>query len=353
MEHHSSTAASHPSLPKGYLELLDGIKREVVSARVRTALAVNTEMIALYWRIGRMILDAQQEEGWGTKVVQRLSVDLRTEYPQVKGLSSTNLRYMQRFAAAWPEICPQPVGKIPWGHIRMLLDNVDEPETRSFYAQRVIEGGWSRGVLTTMIKTQLHLREGAAPSSFPQTVPIEEREAIRGMVRDPYVIDWIGGQPQHERDLEDRLCARIVQFLQELGQGFAFVGRQYMLLVNGNEFFVDLLFYHLKLRRYVVIELKTAGFIPEHVGKLSFYVNVVNAYLRDEEIDQPTIGILLVAARDDVVVEFSLQTTSSPIAVSNWSALPPEVKAVLPSQEDFTRTLSAAFEEGEGADMET
>jgi predicted nuclease of restriction endonuclease-like (RecB) superfamily len=313
-------------------------------------MAVNTEMIRLYWRIGRRILDRQRDEGWGAQVIKHLAVDLRTAYPEVKGFSRTNLHYMRAFAAAWPEFVPQAGGQIPWGHIKVLLDGFDDSGTREFYARHVIEQGWSRSVLINMIKGRLHERAGAAPTTFERTVPLEQREAVQQAVRDPYILDWVGGHA-HERDLEDRLCAHIVRFLQELGSGFAFMGRQYCLIVGGEEFFVDLLFYNVRLRRYFVIELKATGFTPEHAGKLGFYINVVDAQLRDPDHDEPTIGVLLVAKRNAHVVEFSLDAMSSPLAVGTYDSggLPPEVRAALPSEDDFATALSGVLDDpGDG-----
>ncbi|HEX6467472.1 MAG TPA: PDDEXK nuclease domain-containing protein [Streptosporangiaceae bacterium] len=350
MSDHRQMVTSNRSIPDGYLDLLDDVKREITGARLRTALAVNTEMIALYWRIGRLIVDRQADEGWGAKVIDRLSADLRAAFPQVKGFSATNLKYMRMFALAWPEFGPQSVDQIPWGHTRTLLDRFDDPETMRFYARRAATEGWSRSILLHHIKLRLHERVGIAPTTFDRSVPPEQREAVAGLTRDPYVFDFLNSdEATHERDLESRLLAHIARFLHELGAGFAFVGRQHCLIVGGEEFFVDLLFYHLRLRRYVVIELKVKGFAPEHVGKLSFYVNVVDGQLRDPTHDQPTIGILLVAERNDVVVEYALQTANSPLAVSryDYGALPPDVRASLPSADELTDTISSALHDEE------
>lgn len=347
MSHHDTTTSANHPVPDGYLELLDDIKREITGARLRAALAVNTEMIALYWRIGRHILDRQQDEGWGAKIVQRLSVDLKLHHPQVKGLSPTNLRYMRAFAAAWPEIFPQAGGRIPWGHIKVLIDQLDDRQTRDFYAVRVAQEGWSRGFLIDRIKARLHERVGAAPTTFADTVPIEEQDSVRDLARDPWILDFLDEEAKRsERELEARILANITRFLQELGEGFAFMGRQYCLLVDGHEFFVDLLFYNVKLRRFIVIELKTGGFLPEHAGKLNFYLNVVDAQLRDPEHDRPSIGIMLVAERNDVMVEFSLNRIGSPLAVGtyDYTALPPDVQATLPSEEQLAGAMSQVID---------
>jgi predicted nuclease of restriction endonuclease-like (RecB) superfamily len=349
MTHHDRVALPNSPVPHGYLDLLDDIKREIAGARLRTAVAVNTEMITLYWRIGRHILSRQSDEGWGAKVVQRLSVDLKLEYPQIKGLSPTNLRYMRAFAAGWPEIFQQPVGRIPWGHITVLLDRIQDPHVRDFYACRVAEEGWSRGFLIDRIKARLHERVGVAPTTFARTIPIEEQESVQHLAKDPWLLDFLDGNEEHtERELEARILANITRFLQELGEGFAFMGRQYCLLVDGQEFFVDLLFYNVKLRRFIVIELKVGKFLPEHVGKLNFYLSVIDDQLRDPEHDRPTIGILLVAERSDVVVEFSLNRVDSPLAVGgyDYGTLPPDVRAALPSKDQLAGAMAKVLDEG-------
>ncbi|NEE03015.1 PDDEXK nuclease domain-containing protein [Phytoactinopolyspora halotolerans] len=337
-------------LPAGYGDLLDEIKQEIKGARLRTALAVNAEMVALYWRIGRLILDRQQDEGWGAKVVARLAADIRVEYPQVKGFSRTNLGYMRAFARAWPAIVPQLGGKLPWGHIKVLLDQLDGRSVREFYGERAAEEGWSRSVLVHQIKSRLHERVGVAPNTFERTVPLEERESVQRLVRDPYMLEFLeGDEGLKERDLEGRLLIHVARFLQELGVGFAFMGSQYCLLVGGEEFFVDLLFYHMGMRRFIVIELKVGKFKPEHAGKLAFYVNVIDRQLRKPEYDAPTLGILLVASRNDVVVEYALDTVDSPVAVSTWSALPADVREQLPSAEQLAVTISSAFDDKDEA----
>jgi len=345
MDEQRTARLSESLRPDVYAELLADIKQEVKTARLRAAVVVNTEMVALYWRIGHLILKRQRDEGWGARVIDRLSVDLRAAYPQVKGFSRSNLHYMRAFALAWPEIVQQAVGQIPWGHITLLLGRLENRQSQDFYARRVVDEGWSRNVLLHHVRHRLHERVGTAPNTFNRTVPPEEQEAVHELVRDPYVLDFVdGSEVPKERDLEQKLITHIAHFLQELGAGFAFMGRQHCLLVGGEEFFVDLLFYHVGLRRYVVIELKVGKFMPEHAGKLAFYVNVVDRQLRKPEHDDPTIGILLVAGRNDVVVEFALETVGSPVAVSTWSALPTEVRSMLPSAEELSATVTSALD---------
>lgn len=328
-----------------YTALLDSVKRVIASSRARAVLAANTELIFQYWQIGHEILRRQQDEGWGKKVVPRLSADLRTAFPEAKGYSQTNLNRMLAFARAWSAIFPQAVGKLPWGHIVALLESLDTPATREFYAQRAVQEGWARHTLINMIQGGLHLRPGQALTNFDRTIPPEAHDSVKGLAKDPYILDFLDGTARHERDMEDQIVANLVRFLQQLGTGFAFVGRQYPLVVGGEEFFIDLLFYHLKLRRYVVVELKDKGFAPEHMGKLAFYVAAIDGEVRDPVHDDPTVGILLVKSRNAVVVEYSLGTTSTPVAVGTHTALPREVRAVLPSAEELAGAIATPVRE--------
>lgn len=331
-------------LPPSYDEMLRDIKAEISSSRARAARALNTELICHYWRIGRIILDRQQNEGWGAKVIHRLAVDLRAQYPERKGFSRANLHYMRQFAAAWPDgVVQQPVGQLPWGHITVLL-GMESSAEREFYAVKAAEHGWSRDVMTNMIKGALHLREGAALTNFDTAAP-DDSELLHQIVRDPYNLEFLRLPAGHaERELEDALMTELVLFLQELGVGFAFVGRQYRIDVGGDEFLIDLLFYHLKLHRYVVIELKTRKATPEHLGKLGFYVAVVDDLVRDPVRDGKTIGILVAAGGNTTVAQYALNSSNQPMAVSAYGALPAKVRALLPSDRDLTRVTHAVLE---------
>lgn len=266
---------------ESYATLLAEAKAAVRSARRRARLAVNAELVGLYWHLGRLILDRQQAEGWGTKVIARLWADLRAEFPEMKGLSRANLHYMRAFAAAWPEIVQQPVGQLPSGHITVLLDRLDDQALREWYAQQGVAHGWSRNVLLTQVMSQPHRRAGATPSNFVATLPSGASELVQQVTKDPYNLEFLDlGAEVDERRLEEALVVHLQRFLLELGTGFAFVGRQYRLEVDGQEFFIDLLFYHLHLHRYVVMELKTGRFKPRHAGQLNFYVNVLDDMVR-------------------------------------------------------------------------
>jgi predicted nuclease of restriction endonuclease-like (RecB) superfamily len=309
---------------------------------------VNTELVGLYWRVGRLILDRQDAQGWGAGVTARLASDLRAEFPGMRGFSPRNMAYMRAFAAAFhdAEVVQQPVAQLPWGHVTVLLDKLDDRAGREFYAERAAAYGWSRAVLTNHITTGLRERSGEAVTNFPATLG-PESDLVGEILRDPYNLDFLELEPGFsERHLEDALVARLTHFLAELGEGFAFVGRQYRLTVDGQDFFADLLFFHLGLRCYIVFELKVGGAVPEHLGQLNFYVNVVDELMRRPEHDDgPTIGILLAATRNDVVVEYALRGYDTPLAVSTYTttaALPDDVRAALPSVEDLTDVVRDA-----------
>ena len=246
-----------PALPRDYAEVLAELKARIRSAQIQAHRAVNRGLIELYWTIGKTILERQAEEGWGAKVIETLAADLRSEFPQMTGLSRSNLSYMRKLAEGWPEFVPQAVGQIPWGHTRVLLDKLDDQATRDWYAAEEVRHGWSRDVLLNQIKIQLHRRVGAAPSNFEVAVPDSESELVQQMVKDPYNFEFLGLSDAHsERELEDSLVAQVRDFLLEMGQGFAFVGRQFHIEIDGHDFYVDLLLYNIPLHRYVVVELK-------------------------------------------------------------------------------------------------
>lgn len=332
-------------LPYGYAPLLAAVKSEVMQARARSSRVVNTELLRLYWMIGRRILDSQRAEGWGTRVIDRLSTDLRAEFPGMRGFSSRSLVYMRTFADRYPgPIAQHPVAQLPWRHVTTLLDKVADPAARDWYASQDLEHGWSTAVLTHHIRTERHQRVGAAPNNFPQALPSAVSDQTREIAQDPYVLDFLSLDPYHnERDLEDALVNRLTRFLAELGTGFAYVGRQYKVTVGAGDYYIDLLFYHLRLRAFVVFELKAVAAQPEHVGKLNFYVNVIDDQLRSiEHGDRPTIGILLAADRDDVAVEYAIRGLATPLAVSTYRALPDDVRPALPSVDDLAGIVSDA-----------
>lgn len=303
---------------QGYQDWLNQLKTQIRSSQQRAILAVNQELVLLYWQIGQDILQRQTEQGWGAKVIDRLSKDLSDEFPEIKGFSTRNLKYMRKFAEAWQDkqIVQQAVALLPWGHNLVLLDKFSDNETRLWYAQKAIEHGWSRNVLVHQIESGLLERTGQAVNNFSHTLPEIQSDLATQTFKDPYIFDFLSlGEAYHERELEAALTQHIMAFLLELGTGFAFVGKQRHIEVGGDDFYIDLLFYHLQLRCYVVIELKTGDFKPEHIGQLNFYVTAVDRQLKTEH-DTPTIGLLLCKSRNEVVVEYALNQTPQPIGVA-------------------------------------
>lgn len=340
----SNTPASLMSTPDGYIEWLSELKTRIHRAQQRAALAVNRELVLLYWQIGRDILARQAEQGWGAKVIERLAHDLRTAFPDMKGFSPRNLKYMRAFAEAWPEaeFVQQAAAQIPWGHNLVLLDRLNTGAERSWYAAKSIEHNWSRNVLVMQIETRLLERSGTAVTNFPVSLPKPQSDLARESLKDPYRLDFLGLTDEaQERDIEHALVKHVTEFLLELGAGFAFVGRQVMLDVGGDEFFIDLLFYHLKLRCYVVIELKAGKFKPEHLGQLGFYLTAVDRQVKSEQ-DNPTIGLLLCKSKNKVVAEYALGDKTQPMGIAEYKlleSLPAELQTSLPSIEQIEREL--------------
>lgn len=330
--------------PDGYIDWLAELKNRIHSAQQRATLAVNRELVLLYWQIGRDILARQAEQGWGAKVIDRLAHDLRTAFPDMKGFSRANLMYMRAFAEAWPEeqIVQQAVGQLPWGHNLVLLTRLKQPEQRLAYAWAAVEHGWSRNVLNIHIETRLLERTGKALSNFTERLPAPGSDLARESLKDPYLFDFLDvGKEADEREIESALVRHITQFLLELGAGFAFVGRQVHLEVGGDDFFIDLLFYHLKLRCYVVIELKADKFKPEHLGQLGFYLTAVDRQVKAEQ-DNPTIGLLLCKSRNKVVAEYALGDKTQPMGIAEYKlleSLPEHLQTSLPTIEQIEREL--------------
>ncbi|MBK8510230.1 MAG: DUF1016 family protein [Candidatus Competibacteraceae bacterium] len=339
--------------PAGYPDWLAELKTRIHTAQQRAALAVNRELVLLYWQIGRDILERQAREGWGAKVIDRLAHDLRTAFPDMKGFSRANLMYMRAFAEAWPqaEIVQQAVGRLPWGHNLVLLAKLKDSQQRLDYAQRAIEHGWSRSILEMQIETRLLEREGKALTNFAERLPAPNTDLARQSLKDPYLFDFLGmGKEADERAIEAALVQHITQFLLELGAGFAFVGRQVHLEVGGDDFFIDLLFYHLKLRCYVVIELKADKFKPEHLGQLGFYLTAVDRQVKTEH-DNATIGLLLCKSKNQVVAEYALRDQTQPMGIAEYTLLasmPAELQTSLPSIEQIEQELKALSSDLQG-----
>jgi predicted nuclease of restriction endonuclease-like (RecB) superfamily len=330
--------------PEGYADWLAELKTHIHNAQQRATLAVNRELVLLYWQIGRDILARQAKQGWGAKVIERLAHDLRKAFPDMKGFSRTNLMSMRAFAEAWPDeqIVQQAVGQLPWGHNLVLLTRLKQPQQRLAYAEAAIAHGWSRNVLNIHIETRLLERTGKAFTNFAERLPAPGSDLARESLKDPYLFDFLNvGKEADEREIESALVKHITQFLLELGAGFAFVGRQVHLEVGGDDFFIDLLFYHLKLRCYVVIELKADKFKPEHLGQLGFYLTAVDRQVKTEQ-DHPTVGLLLCKSKNQIVAEYALGDKTQPMGIAEYKlleSLPEPLQTSLPSIEQIENEL--------------
>jgi predicted nuclease of restriction endonuclease-like (RecB) superfamily len=335
------------NLPSAYPNFIAELKNKIAKERLKTVISANVSMLLLYWEIGNSILKQQQKEGWGTKVIDRMSYDLKQEFPAMKGFSPRNLKYMRKFAETWQnyEIVQRTVAQIPWRSNIVLMDKLKNPETRLWYANKTVELGLGKDMLIFQIESQLHIREGNATTNFKEALPPIQSDMAQQVIKDPYIFDFVGNDAHlRELELEKNLLQHIQKFLLELGQGFAFVGKQVHLELGGKDFYVDLLFYHLKLRCYVVVELKTGEFKPGYISKLNMYINVVNDVLKHEK-DKETIGLLLVKNKNKLVVEYSLAGFKNPIGVSNWEneivkSLPKEFKSNLPTIEEIENQLN-------------
>lgn len=337
--------------PQGYDTLLENLKACVHRARMSAALAANSELVSLYLDIGQMILDRQSAEGWGAKVVEKLAKDLRVAFPDMKGFSPRNFSYMRKLAQLCSEtpILQQVAAKLPWGHTLVLIDRLKANNERLWYGLQTIEHGWSRSVLQIQIETQLHARQVDAlkVSNFKDRLPELQSDMAQEVLKDPYIFDFLSvGDEAHEREVERELVKHITEFLLELGSGFSYVGKQVHLEVAGEDFYIDLLFYHLKLRCYVVIELKAGAFKPEYAGKLNFYCSAVDDLLRHKN-DNPTIGLLLCKEKNALLAEYALRDMNKALAVSDYQltrAIPENLKPSLPTVEEIEQELQQGTE---------
>lgn len=322
-----------------YSAFLDDLKQRIRSAQVRAALAVNRELVLLYWQIGQEIISRQKTEGWGSKVIQRLAEDLKREFPDIKGFSRTNLLYMRSFAEAWPDEqnVHQLGGQIPWRHNCTILDKVKDPQERRWYIQQTIEHGWSRSILVTQLESGLYQREGGAVTNFERTLPPPQSELAQQVIKDPYNFDFLTiAKDARTKDLKRALIAHMRDFLLELGVGFAFVRKNYRIDIGGEEFQIDMLFYHLQLRCFIVIQLEMGSFRPEQSGVMNFYLSAIDEQERLPG-DQPTIGIILCKTKDRTIAEYSLRNLKNPIAVAEH-----RFSEVLPSSEQLKSELDTA-----------
>ena len=340
-------------LPQDYPAFLQSLKERIRQAQTRAALAVSRELMGLYWQIGRDLEAAVRQGRWGEKVIERVASDLRREFPGVEGFSKRNLERMRAFYQAYPDegqFAAQPVSQLPWGHNLVLLQKLKDPAQRLWYAEQALQNGWSRAILEAQIETGLHRRQGAALTNFAQTLPPPGSDLAQQVLKDPYNFDFLTLHKEaNERHLERALLNHLQKFMLELGVGFAFVGSQYHLEVDGQDYYLDLLFYHLKLRCYVVVELKMTEFKPEYAGKMNFYLSAVDDMLRHPS-DNPSIGLILCKSKRKLTVEYALRNLAKPLGVSSYrlaEALPEELEAALPSVEQLEAELWGEHEESE------
>lgn len=333
-----------------YKNFLTNIKDRLKKAQIKAALAANSELIKFYWQLGTELIEKQKAFKWGDHFLEQFSNDMRQAFPQMQGFSKRNLQRMRQFAEQYPNllIAPQAVAQLPWGHISLLIHGVKDESIRGWYAQQTIKNGWSRSVLEMQIESGLYERQGIITNkitNYHEHLPSAQSDLARDILKDPYNFDFLTITDEaHERDIENALVDHVRDFLIELGQGFAFVGSQVPLSIDDQEFFIDLLFYHLHLRCFVVIELKANNFKPEHTGQLGFYLAAVDDLMKKES-DNPTIGILLCKSKSKIVAEYALRSMKAPIGISEYTlskALPKELKSSLPTIEQIEMELNEA-----------
>ncbi|MBI4648365.1 MAG: DUF1016 domain-containing protein [Bacteroidia bacterium] len=378
---------------KKYIKILNDLKQKIQQARIKAVFSANTQMLTIYWEIGNTILYEQKKQGWGTKIIDRFSSDLRTEFPDMKGLSVRNLKYMRAFAEAYPDfysLTPLPkspseivqgklaqigdkatissvqpsvaqfqdalsqaggivqpvVAQIPWTHHLIIINKVKNKNERLFYLEKTLQNGWSKSVLTMQIGSDLYFRQGKVISNFKEILPSSDSDLVRETFKNPYLFDFLMlGEEAKEREVERALIQYLKKFMLELGRGFAYVGNQFNIEVQDDEYFLDLLFYNFHLHRFVVFELKIGEFKPEYAGKLNFYINTVNEQIKNEK-DEGTIGILLCKTPNQLVVKYSLQGIKTPIGVSEYQirkGLPKNLKSVLPSIEELEAEIENEY----------
>lgn len=334
-----------PDVILGYDDFLSDLKKSIREAQVRAGLSVNRELIMLYWKIGRSILDEQQKQGWGAKIIDRLAADLNKSFPGVRGFSSRNLKYMRAFAEAYADLAIVQTlsAQITWSHNCALLDKVKNVDERHWYIKETVTNGWSHAVLIHQIESGLYSRQGRAVTNFADTLPRPQSELAQQILKDPYNFDFLSlASDALEKDLEAGLIAKLRDFLLELGTGFAFLGTQYHLSVGGQDFYIDLLFFHWKLNCFVAVELKVTEFTPEHIGKMGFYLEAIDRQLKEPN-HQPTIGLLLCKTTNKVVAEYALRSSNSPMGISEYRLLPESIRNELPTVEILEKQLPMRF----------
>ena len=333
-------------MPNGYDDFIQALKTKILQNRTKALLAANASLLLMYWDIGVSILEKQKASSWGAKVIDRMSFDLKEEFPDMQGFSPRNLKYMRKFAETWPDrqFVQASLAQISWYHNLALLEKLTSAPERLWYAQKALENGWSRNVLVFQIDSRLHQRIGKTANNFDVSLPPENSDMANQIFKDPYLFDFLGtADVRREKELENKLIEHLEKFLLELGQGFAFVGRQVHLEFSDQDFYIDLLFYHLKLRCFVVVELKSGRFEPGHVSQLNMYMNIVDDLMRHES-DNKTIGLLLVKEKNHTLAKYALAGYTNPIGVAEWEkqivdSLPEELKPNLPTIEELETEL--------------
>ncbi len=327
-----------------YKQFLLEIKSKIQSAQLKAHIKVNEEMLKLYWEIGSMIISKQNESSWGDKILENISKDLKKEFPNLQGFSVTNIKYMRQWVLFYSN-SQQPVDQIfqiPWGHNIHIISKVKNIDESLFYIAKTIQDNYSRAQLVEQMKKELYLRSGKAITNFESKLPKPQSDLAKEITKDPYNFDFLSLRDTYdEKELEDALIQNMTKFLLELGSGFAFVGQQYKIIVDKNDFKIDLLFYHVKLHCYVVVELKTTDFKPEYTGKLNFYITAIDEQVKSE-FDNPTIGILICKSKSDMIVEYALRNVTTPIGISQYELteiLPKEYQSSLPSIEQIEAEL--------------
>jgi len=349
-----STKKGHVKI-ENYTKLLEQIKNDIQQSQLRAALAVNKELILLYWRIGKELTEKIDREGWGSKIIDTLAKDLSRSFPNLSGFSARNMVYMRKFAETYPDInYAAAAAQIPWGHNMVIMDKVENDDQKLFYVQKCLENGWSRSVLTMWIESNLHGRQGKAITNFKTTLADVDSDLAQQTLKDPYNFSFLTiAEKAKEQEIEQGLIDHIQHFLVELGKGFAFLGRQYHIQVSDKDFYLDLLFYHITLRCFVVVELKAGEFEPKDAGQLNFYLTAVDKTLKRKE-DNPSIGILLVKTKDNLIAEYALQDINKPMGVAGYTtqlidSLPKELKSSLPTIEE----IEAEIERVTAKDVDT
>lgn len=324
-------------LEKDFKVIINNIKQEIKNTQYKVAVENNISLISLYFRLGKILNDNYE---YGNKFIDEVAKNLKIEFPNSTGFSIRNLKYMKKFYLEYKEdkVVQQLVAQVPWGHNIILMEKIKDIEIRKIYVEAILKNGWGRNMLSIQIDNGYHLRIGASNNNFKNTLPALDSDLVNYTIKDPYIFDFLSLKNEYkEKELENEMINKIRDVLIELGKGFSFVGNQYKINVGEQEFFIDLLFYHLELRRYVVVELKANSFKPEYAGQIGFYVTAVDEILKKEQ-DNPTIGLLLCRDKDRLTVDYSLKSINAPIGVSSFEIskyIPEDILENLPTEEDI------------------